>query len=41
MVGVCGSVTYPLTTWVINSFILSDNHKITLVVWTVTTSDKD
>ena len=39
--GVCGSMSYTLSTWIINSFIQSNNHKITLVVWTVTTSDKD
>ena len=41
MVGVCGNMTYTLSTWITISFILSDNHKITLVVWTVTTSDED
>ena len=34
-------MSFTLSTCITNSFIQSNNHKITLVVWTVTTSDKD
>ena len=38
---VCGNMKYPLSTWITKPFIQSNNHNIILVVWTVTTSDKD